>query len=317
MLPKMKNKTISIGHKNPDTDSVLSAFLVSKYGEKIFGTEVEAAIADDINNETKYIIEALKISKPMIKKRITDENVIILDTTEPGQIVEGLNENNLYGIIDHHNMGGLKSSKPIYARIEPLGCTCSIVYKIMREKKVRVDKNSAVMIISAIISDTLNFNSPTATNEDKKIMEELNKTIGLDIDAFAKTLFAAKSSLEGITINDIANKDYKVFDMGASKVGIGVWETTSPETLNSQKDRIIEALIKKKIEEKLNYIYFAVIDIITSNAYLYIIDNEENVLAKEAFGSESKDNIIFLKGVVSRKKQIVPPLQNKLLSIQK
>jgi manganese-dependent inorganic pyrophosphatase len=300
----MKNKIISIGHKNPDTDSVLSAILVSRFGKKIFGFEIEAVIANNINNETKFVLDFLKLKEPRLLKKIKNEKVIMVDTTEPKQIINGLTEDNLMAIIDHHNLGGLKSSRPIYTRVEPIGCTGSVIYKILKEKDIKIDKISAILMATCILSDTLNFNSPTTTNDDKKILKELNKIAKLDIQEFVRELFAAKSSLKGVSISDIISKDYKQFDMGKYKVGIGVWETTNPDGVNLQKDEIIPVLIKKKEKEKMDYMFFAVIDIIKNNSYLYIIGDEEEELAK--------DNILFSKGTVSRKKQLVPPLMNKL-----
>ena len=308
----MKNKTVSIGHKNPDTDSVLSAILVSRFGKKMFNLDIEAVTAGSVNNETRYILNLLKIKIPRILKEIKKENVILVDTTEPSQIINGLTEENLTAIIDHHNFGGLKSVKPIFARIEPIGCTGSIIYKILREKNVKIDKISAILMITGIISDTLNFHSPSATKEDKKILKELNKIAKLDIKKFTKNLFAAKSSLKGISVQNIVSKDYKKFEMGKSKVGIGVWETTDPESVNLQKDKVIKALINKKMKEKMDYLFFAVVDIIKNNSYLYVIGNEEEVLAKKIFNIKAKKNIMFLKGIVSRKKQVVPVLMNEL-----
>ncbi|MDF1497743.1 MAG: manganese-dependent inorganic pyrophosphatase [Patescibacteria group bacterium] len=307
----MKNKIISIGHKNPDTDSALSSILVSRFSKKIFGYEIEAVMADEINNETKFILNLLKIKKPRVLKKIKNEKVVIVDTNEPKQIIDGLTEDNLLAIVDHHNLGGLKSSKPIYTRIEAVGCTGSIIYKILQEANIKIDKASAILIIVCILSDTLNFNSPTSTAEDKKILKELNKIANIDIKKFVNDLFAAKSSLQGIFVKDIISKDYKQFEMGKYKVGIGVWETTNPETVNIQKNKIIKALSEKKKKEKMDYMFFAVVDILKNNSYLYIIGDEEEKLAKNVFGV-SKDNILFAKGIVSRKKQLVPPLINKL-----
>lgn len=307
----MKDKTISIGHKNPDTDSALSAILVSRFGKKIFGFDVEAITAGSVNNETKYILDLLKIKKPRVLKKIKNEKVILVDTTEPGQIIDGLTEENLIAIIDHHNLGGLKSIKPIYARIEPIGCTGSVIYKILREKNIKIDKVSAILMIAGIISDTLNFHSPSTTAEDKKIFRELNKIAKLDTKKFVKNLFAAKSNLKGISVKDIVDKDYKKFEMGESKVGIGVWETTNPESVNLQKDKIIKALVEKKAKEKMDYMFFAVVDIIRNNSYLYVIGDKEEMLARDVFGI-AKDNTAFLKNTVSRKKQLVPLLMNKL-----
>ncbi len=157
------SKTISIGHINPDTDSVISAILVSRFGKKIFGFDIEPAIAGDINNETKFVLDLLKIRKPDLIGKITDENVVLVDTTEPSQIISGVNDTNLSGIIDHHNLGGLKSGKPVLAHIEPVGCTATVIYKLIRDKGIKPDKQAAILMISCIISDTLNLVSPTTS----------------------------------------------------------------------------------------------------------------------------------------------------------
>ena len=308
----MQNKTIAIGHKNPDADSVLAAVLVSRFGKKMFGVEVEAVVADEINNETKFVLDFLKIKKPRLLKKIKNEKVVLVDTTEPNQIIDGLTEDNLLAIIDHHNLGGLQSSKPIYTRVEPIGCTGSVIYKILREENIKIDKKSAILIITCIVSDTLNFNSPTATSDDKKILKELNKIAKLDIKKFVNKLFTAKSSLKGISVKDIITKDYKQFEMGKYEVGIGIWETTDPESVNIQKSKIIKALLDKKKKEKLDYLFFAVVDIIKNNSYLYIIGEAEDALSKKVFGFDIKDEVMFLKGVVSRKKQVVPVLMKEL-----
>jgi len=308
----MQNKIISIGHKNPDTDSALSAILVARFGKKIFGVEIESVIANNINNETKFVLDLLKIKTPRILKRIKNEKVILVDTTEPSQIIDGLTEDNLLAIIDHHNLGGLQSTGPIYTRVEPTGCTGSVIYKILKEKNIKIDKTSAVLIITCIVSDTLNFNSPTTTDDDKKILKELNKIAKLNLREFTKNLFVAKSSLKGVSVNDIVNKDYKQFEMGKYEVGIGVWETTNPESVNLQKSKIIKALENKKKKEKLDYLFFAAVDIIENNSYLYIIGEDENILAEKIFDSDVKDGVMFLKDVVSRKKQVVPVLMREL-----
>lgn len=306
------SKTISLGHMNPDLDSVLSAILISRFGKKVYGFDIVPAIAGDINNETKYILNFLKIAKPAIIEKITDENVIMVDTTELGQILPGLTDVNLVAIIDHHNLGGLKSGKPILARIEPVGCTATVIYKLLKEKNIKIDKVSAVLIIACIISDTLNLTSPTTALDDKKAFKELNKITKLDIKKFVKAQFAAKSSLEGISIGDIISKDYKNFDMGASKVGIGVWETTDTGSVSSKKNELLAAMTAKKQAEKLNYVFFLIVDILKGNSVMYIVSEAEKNLAEKVFGAKVENNEMFLKGVVSRKKQVAPVLMAEL-----
>jgi manganese-dependent inorganic pyrophosphatase len=303
-------KTIAIGHKNPDTDSVLSAILVSKFSRKIFGCEIESRIAGDVNNETKFILEQVKEAKPKLLKKIGSENVVLVDTSEPGQIIEGLSEDNLAGIIDHHNLGGLKTSKAIYVRTENIGCTCSLIYKILKEKGIKADKKTATLMLSGIVSDTLNLTSPTTTPEDKACLRELAAIAKIDLKAYVADLFAAKSSLKGISLDKVLQGDYKEFEMGGKRIGIGVWETTNPESVNTSATKIMKLMQVKKVNEKLDYILFGVVDILKNNTYCYIIGEPESDLMKTVFGVETKDDIAFMKGVVSRKKQMVPQLMN-------
>ena len=306
----MATKTIVVGHKNPDTDSVLSAILVSKFSKKILGFEAESRMAGDVNNETKYILDLVKEAKPKLIKKITTENVVLVDTTEPGQIIEGLTEDNLVGIIDHHNLGGLKSSKAIYCRVEPIGCVCSLIYKILKEKGVKVDSSSAIMMMAGIVSDTLNLTSPITTAEDRVFLRELTQIAKVDIKEFVTDQFEAKSSLKGISLDKVVECDYKEFEMGGKKVGIGVWETTNPESVNISASKIMKLLEDKKAKEGLDFLLFGVVDILQNNTSCYIIGEAEEELMGDVFGVITKDRMIFLKGVVSRKKQMVPQMMS-------
>jgi manganese-dependent inorganic pyrophosphatase len=229
---------------------------------------------------------------------------------EPEQIIEGITEENLAGIIDHHKLGGLKTFSPIYCRVEPVGCTCSIICKICKEKGIKVDKKAAIMMMAGIISDTLNLTSPTTTAEDRACLKDLSKIAGVDLKKFVADLFEAKSSLKGISLDKVIESDYKDFDMNGKKVGIGVWETTNPESVNSSAAKIMKLLADKKTKEKLDYILFGVVDILKNNSYCYVAGEEEAALVKTVFGADAKNDIAFLKGIVSRKKQMVPPLMN-------
>jgi manganese-dependent inorganic pyrophosphatase len=312
----MTTKTIAVGHKNPDADSVLSAILVSKFSKKIFGFDVESRISGEINNETKFILDLVKEIKPKTIKKIKTENIVLVDTTEPSQIVEGLNEDNLVGIIDHHNLGGLKTSKAVFVRTENIGCTCSLIYKIAKEKGIKIDKKTAVLMLSGIISDTLNLTSPTTMADDKTFLKELAQIAKLDLKKFVEDLFRAKSSLKGISLNKVVESDYKEFGMSGKKIGIGVWETTDPETVNKNANKIYSILLDKKAKDRLDYILFGVVDILKNNSYYYIVSESERDLIKIVFDVETKECVALLNGVVSRKKQIIPPLMNYFAKLE-
>lgn len=304
----MQRKVIAVGHLNPDTDSVLAAFIAARFGKKLFGFEVENRVAGPLNHESKFVWGLLKLPKPKLLKAVKKEEIVLVDTTESSQLAKGINGDNLVAIVDHHNLGGLKSSRPISVRVEPLGSTCSLLYKMLKEKGARVDKTSAKAMMAALISDTLHLTSPTTTAEDKKILRELEEISGWTAKAFAGELFAAKSSLKGIKNEQIIGMDYKNFEMGGKKVGIGVWETTDPEVVNAKQAALMKLLVEKKHSEELDYILFAVVDILKQTTHAYTPTEAEAELLHRVFGVEAKNGMAVLGGVVSRKKQLVPPL---------
>ncbi|MCG2809819.1 MAG: manganese-dependent inorganic pyrophosphatase, partial [Candidatus Portnoybacteria bacterium] len=188
-----------------------------------------------------------------------------------------------------------------------------VLYKILQEKKIKISENAAFLMIAAIVSDTLFFNSPTTTPEDKKIAKELNKIARINIKKLARDMFKAKSCLKGIKTEDIIEKDYKFYQMGKSKVGIGVWETVDSASVNEKKTAVMDALKKKKKKDGLDYLFFGVVDILKEETHLYLLGDREEKLAKAVFGGKVSGGTILLEKVVSRKKQIAPLLNKKLL----
>jgi manganese-dependent inorganic pyrophosphatase len=204
------------------------------------------------------------------------------------------------------------TEKPINCRVEQIGSTSSLVAKMFLEKNVEISETSARVLLAGILSDTLNFKSPTTTDEDKELAMKLNVFAKLNTEEFVVEMFKAKSSLEGISLGDIITLDYKDFEMGKYKVGVGTWETTLPESVNVKKAEIVEALIQKKAENKNDFMFFMVVDILKQNCELYVIGEDEKVLAEKVFAAKSENGAILLPGVVSRKKQIVPQLTEEL-----
>ncbi len=300
-------KKIIIGHKNPDTDSIVSSVALASFCE---GSE--AVRAGDLNNETKFVFDKFGAIVPkLLKKAKGDENVILVDHNEASQIADGLKISQVEKIIDHHKIA-METQKPIFLRVEPIGSTASVIAKIYKEAGKKIPGKIAKLLLAGILSDTLNLASPTTTSEDKQIAKELNKVAKLDIKKFVQEMFKAKSSLKGISMREIIGQDYKEFEMGKNKVGIGVWETTDPETVDAKKKEVFDSLAKKKSDAGLDYIFFLVVDIIRQNSSMYIIGEDEKALAEKVFGGKSEDDILTLKNIVSRKKQIVPPLTEAL-----
>ncbi|KKQ46469.1 MAG: Manganese-dependent inorganic pyrophosphatase PpaC [Candidatus Moranbacteria bacterium GW2011_GWC2_37_8] len=306
------SKIIIVGHKNPDTDSVVSSIAAQEYFEKVLGKESKAYCAGMLNNETKFILEKLEVEIPKLFEKIEDDEcAAIVDHNQPSQIVDGLDYGKIEYIFDHHNLN-IVTEKPIFVRVEPIGSTSSLIAKMFFEKGITPSEVTSKLLLSGILSDMLNFTSPTTTDEDRKLADKLNEIAKLDMQEFVTEMFKAKSSLEGISIEDVITLDYKTFEMGSKNVGIGTWETTLPESVNIKKDEIFAALEKKKALENLDYMFFMVVDILQGNCQLYIIGDAEKELAEKVFGKEAENKLMTLPGVVSRKKQIVPQLTEEL-----
>lgn len=306
------NEVIVIGHKNPDTDSIVSAIAGAEYLQKVLGKNAKAYRAGVLNNETKFILEKWGVETPEeLTQDVQIESVCLVDHNEAAQLADGVDHGKVDFVIDHHKVS-IITEKPLFMRVEPIGSTSSLLAKMFFEKEILPTETTSKLLLSGILSDTLNFTSPTTTEEDKELANKLNEIAKLDLDGYVTDMFKAKSSLEGISTEEITTLDYKEFEMGSKKVGVGTWETTLPQTVNERKEEIFQILTSRKEAEKLDYIYFMVVDIIAGNCQLHIISDEEKVLAEKVFGKNVEDGVMLLEGVVSRKKQIVPPLTEEL-----
>lgn len=305
-------RLIVIGHKNPDTDSIIASLVAAHYFNTVLKMDAQAYRAGEMNNETKFILRELGIESPeLVGDLLENEKVVLVDHNEENQVSDKIDFSRVIRIIDHHKIS-LKTEGPIFCRIEPIGSTSSLIAKMFFEKNEKIPEVYAKLLLAGILSDTLNFTSPTTTEEDKKIAEKLNETANLEIENFVSKMFEAKSSLEGISVEEIVSMDYKIFEMGEYKVGVGVWETTNPESVNQKKEEIMEILKVKKEKDKIDFLFFMSVDIIKQNSYLYIISQKEGELAQKVFGGKIENEMMILEGVVSRKKQITPQLTNEL-----
>jgi manganese-dependent inorganic pyrophosphatase len=298
------------GHREPDTDSILSAILYSNFlnQNKI---SAEAVKLGEINNETKFIIEKFKVNVPKTVKEIAAKSeVVLVDHNEEKHTISNIKELNLNTIIDHHRFD-LKTEKPVNIRAEKLGSTCSVIFKILKENDYKISKTEASLIISGIISDTLFFRSPTTTKKDKQIVEELNEIAGIgNLEEYSLEMFNAKSDLGDKNIEEIIKMDYKEFEFGGEKYGIGVIETTNPNYIINRKKEVVSALIDIKKKDKLKGIMVSVIDILNEDNKTIVADSHEAEILRAVFGGkEIEHNLYSLGPVLSRKKQIVPKLE--------
>ena len=240
------------------------------------------------------------------------KQVILVDHNERNQAVEGIDEADVVEIIDHHRISSIETIGPVYFRNQPVGCTATIVYQMYQENGVEVDKETAGLLCSAIISDTLMFRSPTCTALDKAVAKELGMIAELDIEEHALAMFSAGSNLKGKTPEEILTLDFKQFTAGDTVIGVGQISSMNEEELEKTKNDVLPYLDKVRIANRLDMIFFMLTNILTESSELICcgLDSRSKVIS--AFDLDNNAETLMLKGVVSRKKQLVPILVSAL-----
>ena len=294
------------GHKSPDTDTVTSALVMAEFERKL-GNNARACVLGKLNKETEYVFNYLGIEKPEIIEKVEDgQKIILVDHNEAKQSVDNRENANILKVIDHHTMD-FEVSHPIYYRAEPVGCTATILYKMYKENNLEIDKTLATLMISAIISDTLLFKSPTCTDEDITAANKLNEIAGLDLESYGLSMLKAGTDLSDYSAEELIALDAKEFTIGDVKTVVAQVNTASIEETLKRKDEI-ENAIKYQIESKgLNLFMFVITDIINSNSETIAIGDRADLVEK-SYNVKLEDNRAYLPGVVSRKKQIIPVL---------
>lgn len=300
-------KVLIFGHKNPDTDSIISALLMEKFDRNL-GFDVEAVRLGSINKETKYVLDYLGIKEPRLVEKVEDgAEVCLVDHNEFAQSVENIENAKITAVVDHHRICDFKTAEPLYYRAEPLGCTATIMYKKFVEEEMEIDKTTAIMMLSAIISDTLLFKSPTCTEEDKKIAKKLEEIAGINVEEYGLEMLKAGTDLSDLTAEELIKLDAKEVMLNDVKAQIAQVNTASIPEMMKRKEEL-ENAIKNTIEEReLDIFVLAITDIIESNSQAIVLGRRSEIVEK-AYNVELEDNTAFLPGVVSRKKQIIPIL---------
>lgn len=232
------------------------------------------------------------------------KEVILVDHNEYEQSAEGIKEANIIEVVDHHKVGNIATSIPINFRIEPIGCTCTIIHSMFKENNIEIPREIAGMMISGIISDTLLFRSPTTTERDKQVVKELNEILDLDLEKYAMDVFKAGTSLEGYTIEEIFYRDFKQFEIDGHKIGVGQVFTLDIDEIFEKKDDYLDFMEKTHKENDYYITILVLTDILKEGSYILFKSSQTNVI-KRAFDIEEKQGV-FIDGLVSRKKQVVP-----------
>ena len=297
-------KVLIFGHKNPDTDSITSSLVMANF-EKKLGREVEACALGEPNKETQYVLDYLGIEAPRVIDSIPDgADVILVDHNNPLESIDNLDKLNILKVVDHHCIY-LNTSYPLYYRAEPVGCTETILFKMYKEYNVEVDKQIATLMMSAIISDTLLFKSPTCTEEDVKAVKELAKIADIDYEAYGMNMLKAGTDLSSFSIEEILNLDAKEVNLKSTKAIINQVNTASIPDVMEMKVELEEGM-NNVIEEKgLDLFILLITDIVNSNSQVIALGKDSHLIEK-AYNVTLEDNTALLEGVASRKKQVIP-----------
>lgn len=306
----MTNKTFVFGHKNPDTDSIASAISMANLRNQL-GENSECFRLGNVNKETSFALNTFKFDAPkLIEKVDNNDTIIMVDTNEFSQVAEGIENANIKMIVDHHRVK-LETADPIYYIAEPVGCTSTILYKLYKQNDIALDSNMAGIMLSAIISDTLLFKSPTCTEEDKIIANKLAKIANVDISRYGLDLLKAGTDLSDYTPEQVINIDSKLFEKDGKKFKIAQINTADVNDVFKNQS-YFEAAINNEIKnDNLDLYVFAATDILNSNSKIITMGSKSNVVEK-AFGVSLDNNTAMLENVVSRKKQILPNILNNL-----
>ncbi len=303
--------TLVFGHKSPDTDSTGSPIIWAWYLSEIRGVEARPVLLGEPNTEALFMLDHWKLDKPEIIGTLNaGQDVVIVDTNNPAELPDNINEANITGIIDHHRLvAGLQTAGPIEIRIEPLACTATIMWKMIGKDIAQMPTNIKGAMLTCILSDTLEFRSPTTTQEDKAIAWSLAEDLGVDMSEFAAAMFAAKSDVSSFSEAELLRMDSKEYEVGGKQFRVSVLETTSPASVLDRKAALMAAMPGVAEEDGADQVLLFVVDILNEEATMLIPNDLTKSVAEKSFGATVSGDTVVLPGVMSRKKQIIPSLK--------
>ena len=305
-----KNTVYVIGHKSPDTDTVCSAIAYAEYLKKKEKIGAIAAVCGDINPETKFVLDYFKIKKPAKLNSAAGKTLVLVDHNERSQMPDGAELEKVVEVIDHHKIC-FECHAPVRFRAEPLGATATLVAKIMAENNFKIPKPMAGILLSAILSDTVVFKSPTCTAEDIKIAKLLAKTAGIkNIKKFGIEIKKQKASLKKMTAGQIINSDRKTFEAQGKKFAVGQIEVVGLSEARARQNEIKTEMEKIRAQEGLEFIALMANDIINCGSEIFIAGDPARI--EKTFGKIPANGNLYVKGMMSRKKDLLPPLLKTL-----
>ena len=297
------------GHKSPDSDSIVGAISISYLKNQVEDEEYIPARQGDISAETEFILNKFAGSVPELKTSVAGERVYLVDSTDRAHFQDDIDEATIVGIIDHHKLGDIITSTPLECWIRPIGCSNTVVKEVYDAFGVSIPKDIAGMMMLAILSDTVIFKSPTCTKADTKAVKELAEIAGIEnYKELAMEMFIVKSATEGASARDLNTRDYKAFDMNGTKVGVNQLEMIDISALDDRVDEIMADMKVMKKEEGLHTMLVLLTDIMKEGSMLLVVSDDESKI-EAAFDKKLENSKVWLDGVLSRKKQVIPFVQ--------
>jgi manganese-dependent inorganic pyrophosphatase len=299
-----------VGHSNPDTDSVAAAisyanFLKAQGQEAVACMQIDAA---NLNPESKTVLARFGLTAPEQISDAEGKKIALVDHSDIAQAPANIMKADLVAVVDHHKIGDITTNNPIYFNAQPVGCTCTVLNEMYKTAGIAIPKDVAGIMLAAILSDTVNFKSPTCTPADKAACADLAKVAGVsDMNELFMEMLKAKSAVDGVPIKDLLFRDYKDFDMKGSKVGVGQLELATLDQVAPMRDDLYKEMQRVKAEGR-HSVLLMLTDVVKEGTDLMVVSDDPAIIEK-AFNSKLSGNSMWIDGMMSRKKQTVPNLQ--------
>ena len=297
------------GHKNPDTDTILSSLILEAIEKTLGEYRAKAYRLGEINKETKYALDYFGVKAPELLEEVKEgQSVMLVDHHEFSQSVKGIEKARIIRVVDHHKIANFETHEPLFYLAMPVGCTATILREMCKVSGIRMDKVTAGLMLSAIISDTLLLKSPTCTDKDIEVANELAQIAEVDINEYGLNLLKAGTDLSDYSAEQLVNIDSKPFTTNGIKYQVAQVNTASIEDVLKNKQEIENAIVAFMKENNIELFTLLITDIIENNSEVIALGRQD--IVEKAFNIKLENNHAFLKGVVSRKKQVVPNIDS-------
>ena len=302
--------TLVFGHKSPDTDSTGSPILWAWYMNDVKGGDAEAVLLGEPNTEAAFMLKKWNLPKPRIISDVDEgQACVIVDTNNPAELPENINNADVQAIIDHHKLvGGLETKGPIDITVRPLACTATIMVDLMGDDATKMPDAMKGAALTCILSDTLEFRSPTTTDHDRAVANKLAADLGVNVGDYAAEMFAAKSDVSAFSDAELIRMDSKEYEVSGTKFRVSVLETTAPGMVLDRKDSLMASMKDVASEDGVDEVLLFVVDILNEEATLLVPNDVVKTVAEKSFDASVEGDTVVLPGVMSRKKQIIPNL---------